>query len=110
MAHQPGRRTGHRHNDEDLRNDYQRCQRHFTEILSVYRSSKNAARGIVNSHHGISRPKRECTLAWAKKPARIVPTRQPGAPVRWKDRAGVYRRDIGDGEHSEIAVADRVYR
>lgn len=42
--------------------------------------------------------------------ARIVPAWQPGAPVRWKDRAGTYRRDTGDGEHSEIAIGERVYR
>jgi hypothetical protein len=30
--------------------------------------------------------------------------------VRWKDRAGVFRRDVGDGEHAEIVTADRVYR
>jgi hypothetical protein len=31
-------------------------------------------------------------------------------PVRWKDRKGVFRRDIDDGEHSEIVIAERVYR
>jgi hypothetical protein len=40
----------------------------------------------------------------------IVPVRQPGEPVRWKGRQGVFRRDVGDGEHSEIAIGDRVYR
>ena len=40
----------------------------------------------------------------------MVPTRQAGAPVRWKDRAGTYRRDVGDGEHSEVLIAERVYR
>jgi hypothetical protein len=41
---------------------------------------------------------------------RVAPTWQPGAPVRWKDRAGTYRRDVGDGEHSEIVLGERVYR
>jgi hypothetical protein len=40
----------------------------------------------------------------------IVPIRQPGEPARWKGRQGVFRRDVGDGEHSEIAIGDRVYR
>jgi hypothetical protein len=35
---------------------------------------------------------------------------QSGEPVRWKDRTGVFRRDVGDGEHAEIVIAERVYR
>lgn len=35
---------------------------------------------------------------------------QTGDQVRWKDRAGSYRRDVGDGEHSEINIGERVYR
>ena len=34
----------------------------------------------------------------------------PGNRVRWRDRAGTYRRDAGDGEHVEIVIAERVYR
>jgi hypothetical protein len=30
--------------------------------------------------------------------------------VRWKNRDGIFRRDIGDGEHAEVAIAERVYR
>jgi hypothetical protein len=30
--------------------------------------------------------------------------------VRWRDRAGTYRRDTGDGEHVEIVIGERVYR
>jgi hypothetical protein len=30
--------------------------------------------------------------------------------VRWRERAGGYRRDVEDGEHAEIVVAERVYR
>jgi len=33
-----------------------------------------------------------------------------GDPVRWRDRAGVFSRDVGDGEHAEIKIADRIYR
>jgi hypothetical protein len=43
-------------------------------------------------------------------PGRISPTWRVGEPVRWKGRAGVFRRDVGDGEHAEIVVAERVYR
>lgn len=41
---------------------------------------------------------------------RVVPARRPGDHVRWKDRTGTYRRDTGDGEHSEILIGERVYR
>jgi hypothetical protein len=30
--------------------------------------------------------------------------------VRWQDRIGVFRRDVGDSEHAEIVIADRIYR
>jgi hypothetical protein len=41
---------------------------------------------------------------------RISPTWRVGEPVRWKGRAGVFRRDVGDGEHAEVVIAERVYR
>jgi hypothetical protein len=30
-----------------------------------------------------------------------------GDRVRWRDRIGVFRRDVGDSEHAEIVIADR---
>jgi hypothetical protein len=30
--------------------------------------------------------------------------------VHWKGRLGVFRRDVGDGEHAEIGIDKRVYR
>jgi len=30
--------------------------------------------------------------------------------VRWRDRIGAFQRDLGDGEHAEIMIADRTYR
>jgi hypothetical protein len=42
--------------------------------------------------------------------APILPTRQPGEPVCWKNRRGVFKRDVGDGKHSEVLIAERVYR
>jgi hypothetical protein len=30
--------------------------------------------------------------------------------VRWRDRIGDFRRDLGDGEHAEIMIAHRTYR
>jgi hypothetical protein len=41
---------------------------------------------------------------------RIAPVWRAGDKVRWQDRAGVFRRDLGDDEHAEIVIADRVYR
>ena len=43
-------------------------------------------------------------------PSRVAPVWRPGDAVRWKDRAGSFRRDVGDGEHSEIALGERIYR
>jgi len=40
----------------------------------------------------------------------ITPVWRPGDAVRWQGRAGVFRRDVGDGEHAEIALNERVYR
>ena len=34
----------------------------------------------------------------------------PGDRVRWRDRIGVFHRDLGDDEHAEIVIADRTYR
>jgi hypothetical protein len=34
---------------------------------------------------------------------------RPDDKVRWRDRTGVYRRDVGDGEHAEVVIAERVY-
>jgi hypothetical protein len=30
--------------------------------------------------------------------------------VRWQHRAGIFRRDVGDDEHAEIVIGERVYR
>ena len=30
--------------------------------------------------------------------------------VLWKGRAGIFRRDVGDGEHAEVVIDGRVYR
>jgi hypothetical protein len=35
---------------------------------------------------------------------------RPGDQVRWRDRVGVFHRDLGDGEHAEIVIVDRTYR
>ena len=35
---------------------------------------------------------------------------RPGDRVRWRDRTGLFHRDLGDGEHAEIVIADRTYR
>jgi hypothetical protein len=46
----------------------------------------------------------------APRELRVTPTWRPGEKVRWKDRQGVFRRDVGDGEHAEIVIGERVYR
>ena len=33
-----------------------------------------------------------------------------GDKVRWRDRGGLFRRDVGDGEHVEVDIGGRIYR
>jgi len=42
--------------------------------------------------------------------APISPSWRAGGGVSWQGRAGIFRRDIGDGGHAEIIIAERVYR
>ena len=42
-------------------------------------------------------------------PARIEILWRPGDRVQWRDRAGVYRREV-DEENAEVVIAERVYR
>ena len=46
----------------------------------------------------------------APKTLRITPTWRPGDKVQWKDRAGIFRRALDDGEHAEVVIGQRVYR
>lgn len=40
----------------------------------------------------------------------VIPVWRTGDKVRWRDRIGDFQRDVGDGEHAEIMIADRTYR
>ena len=40
----------------------------------------------------------------------VAPVRVVGEPVRWKEKRGAFHRDVGDGEHSEVQIGERVYR
>jgi hypothetical protein len=42
--------------------------------------------------------------------SKITPSWGPGDPVKWKRRPGIFRREVGDGEHAEIAIGERIYR
>lgn len=42
--------------------------------------------------------------------AKITPGWRASMPVLWKGRAGIFRRDVGDGEHAEVVIDGRVYR
>lgn len=46
----------------------------------------------------------------AAAPSRISPIWRVGDQVRWQGRTGTFHRDVGDGEHAEIATGGRVYR
>jgi hypothetical protein len=41
---------------------------------------------------------------------KVMPVWRASMPVLWKGRAGIFRRDVGDGEHAEVAIDGRVYR
>jgi hypothetical protein len=45
-----------------------------------------------------------------QSPSRIAPIWKLGDVVHWKGRGGTFGRDVGDGEHAEIALAERIYR
>jgi hypothetical protein len=46
----------------------------------------------------------------AGSPAKATPVWRASMPVLWKGRAGIFRRDVGDGEHAEVVIDGRVYR
>ena len=54
-------------------------------------SQRNARRAV--SHH-----------------AKAPPVWRASMPVLWKGRTGIFRRDVGDGEHAEVVIDGRVYR
>jgi hypothetical protein len=59
-------------------------------------------------------PPRKASQRHARRTAplqpRMSPLWRPGDRVRWRDRIGVFHRDLGDSEHAEIVIADRTYR
>jgi hypothetical protein len=42
-------------------------------------------------------------------PTRMTPQCRTGDRVRWQDKAGLFHRDLGDG-NAEVTIADRTYR
>jgi hypothetical protein len=42
--------------------------------------------------------------------AKATPVWRASMPVLWKGRAGIFRRDVGDGEHVEVVIEGRIYR
>jgi hypothetical protein len=46
----------------------------------------------------------------AVSPAKATPVWRASMPVLWKGRAGIFRREVGDGEHAEVVIEGRVYR
>jgi hypothetical protein len=42
--------------------------------------------------------------------AKLTPVWRASMPVLWKGREGIFRRDVGDGEHAEVVIEGRVYR
>ena len=69
-----------------------------------------SAAGLLEQPRSDARASQRNTRRAAPVPLRITPTWRPGDKVRWKNRDGIFRRYIGDGEHAEVAIAERVYR
>jgi hypothetical protein len=46
----------------------------------------------------------------APKTVWIMPSWHAGDTVQWQGQDGIFRRDVGDGEHAEIVIGPRVYR
>ncbi len=42
-------------------------------------------------------------------PTRIMPQWRMGDKLRWQDKAGLFRRDLGDG-NAEVTIDNRAYR
>ena len=42
--------------------------------------------------------------------SKITQSWGPGDLVKWKRRPGIFSREVGDGEHAEIVIGERVYR
>jgi hypothetical protein len=40
----------------------------------------------------------------------IKPSWRSGDKVRWQHFSAIYLHDLGDGEHADIVIADRVHR
>ena len=53
------------------------------------------------------RNKRNVASSGAPK---LTPVWRASMPVLWKDRAGIFRREVGDGEHAEVVIEGRIYR
>ena len=48
--------------------------------------------------------------SWRAPAVTVAPPRfASGNRVRWKDRSGVFQRDLGDG-NAQVLIAGRVYR
>ena len=46
----------------------------------------------------------------ASSDAKVNPVWRASMPVIWKGRAGIFRREVGDGVHAEVVLDGRVYR
>lgn len=43
-------------------------------------------------------------------PIKVTPSWRPGDAVRWQGKPGVFRREVGDDEHAEVTIGERIYR
>jgi hypothetical protein len=67
----------------------------------------------LDEHDSAGEPRKASqrnTRRAAPTTVRTTPSWHAGDKVRWQGRDGIFRRDVGDGEHAEIGIDKRVYR
>jgi hypothetical protein len=68
------------------------------------------AGGAATAPAAPTRSRRQPDTQHTSATARIARRWRPGDTVRWRGRAGAFRRDVGDRVHAEITIGERVYR
>jgi surface antigen len=74
-------------------------ERQIKSMSGTKRLPGGERRKASQRNRAVQAAPRQVQIAW-----------RAGDPVRWKDRTGLFRREVGDNEHAEIAIAERVYR
>jgi hypothetical protein len=74
-------------------------ERQIERMSGTKRLPGGERRKASQRNRAVQAAPRQVQIAW-----------RAGDPVKWKERTGLFRREVGDNEHAEIAIAERVYR